>query len=126
MELNVNSVNKKGLLMKTNGNTVIITGSIDCEKPSKFMTPFFNKVHNEVVKKKIKKIRVDITKLVFLNSAGIKEFVTWGVKLFDLPEELKYEIKYICNFDVPWQEASIELLVSLNSDLLNFEITSPK
>lgn len=122
MGLNVYSINENGVKMEVMDNTVTISGMIDCKDPGSFMSLFFEEVHSSAIRKQIKEVCVDITKLNFLNSSGIKEFVVWIMKLSELPDNQKYALKFICASDVKWQELSIGALVLLNSDFVSHEI----
>lgn len=111
-------VNEGNVQLRGEGDTVLISGNIDSQAPSKFLMPFFKDVHNEVISKNIKEIKLDIRKLNFLNSSGIKELVDWILKLDTLPEEQKYVITILTNPELLWQESSISTLVYLNTKLV--------
>jgi len=96
-----------------------MTGNVDSAQPGKFMLPFFNEVHESIVKNDIKEIEVDIKGLNFLNSSGIKEIVAWIMKLETIPANKQYKIKFLCNKDLLWQESSISTILFLNPDLIS-------
>jgi hypothetical protein len=122
MGLNIYSVNESGVSMNFEGETVTISGSIDCLDPGTFMSPFLNDAHEYVLKEEMNSVSVDILNLNFLNSSGIKEFVNWIMKLEFLEEEKKYEIKFLCNHEYLWQEPSIRTLAFLNPDYVKMEL----
>jgi hypothetical protein len=101
-----------------NNDTLLISGSIDGRDPGKFLNPYFTRLHEAIINSGIKEINVDLTKLTFLNSSGIKEFVEWIMKIESLNENKKYNITFLTNSDLLWQESSISTLVYLNPILL--------
>ncbi|MBN2444737.1 MAG: hypothetical protein JXJ04_25500 [Spirochaetales bacterium] len=118
-DLNVKSVSESGIEMKTEGNTIIFSGSINHPRPQVFMEPFMDAVHDNIVEKKIKEVNFDITDLRFLNSSGIREIVDWVLKMSKLPDSEKYMINFICSKQHKWQESSITTLIYLNQNYTN-------
>ena len=121
MGLNIYSVNESGVSMKFEDQTVTISGSIDCKTPGVFMAPFLEEVHKYILKHEMQSVNVDIFKLNFLNSSGIKEFVNWIMRLELIPNGEKYHLKFICNHEFLWQEPSIRILTFLNSESVKME-----
>ena len=118
-EIKVDPISNSGIEMKAGGNTVFISGSINHPKPGEFMEPFIQKVHESILENNMLEIKVDITKLKFLNSAGIRELVDWVMKLNHLPEQKKYKIQFLCSSEHKWQESSMSTLIYLNSTYLS-------
>ena len=122
MESNVYCLNESGVAMKFDGHVVTFSGDIDCLEPGKFMAPFLNNVHDFILKKKLKEVKVDITELNFLNSSGIKEFADLILNLERLPDDQKYILKFLCSKDILWQEQSMFALTFLNIDLVKIDM----
>ena len=120
-EITVKTINESGVELKADGTTVTISGSINHPKPGVFMEPFIEEVHNSIVANGIKAINVDITNLRFLNSAGIREFVDWVMKLNELDIDKRYSIKFICSSEHKWQESSMSTLIFLNAEYTSKE-----
>lgn len=120
-DITVKTVSESGVELKAEGTSVIISGSINHPKPGVFMEPFIEDVHNSVIASGIKAIQVDITNLRFLNSAGIREFVDWVMKLNELDVDKRYSIKFICSSEHKWQESSMSTLIFLNSEYTSKE-----
>jgi hypothetical protein len=118
-ELEIAPVTIGSVEMKASGTTVYFSGSINHPKPGDFMEPFIRETHDAIVGNNIREIRVDITKLRFLNSAGIRELVDWVMKLGSLPEDLKYRMQFVCNPEYKWQESSMATLIYLNPGYLS-------
>jgi anti-anti-sigma factor len=68
-----------------------------------------------------KSVVVDLTKLEFVNSSGIKHFVTWIRNASELAEPAAYEIKLVSNPLLPWQRRSLEALRCFNPKLVSVE-----
>jgi hypothetical protein len=115
-EIKARTVKDSGVELKTEGTSVIISGSINHPKPNIFMEPFLQEVHDNILAKAIKAVDVDITDLQFLNSSGIREFVDWVMKLNELEEEKKYTIKFLCNAEHKWQDSSLSTVTFLNPE----------
>ena len=113
-EITIDPISNSGIDMKAKGTTVFISGSINHPRPGEFMEPFIQKVHDQIVEKSIPDIKVDITQLKFLNSAGIRELVDWVMKLNHLADDKKYKIQFVCSSEHKWQESSISTLIYLN------------
>lgn len=122
MPLNIHAINQEGLMMKFEGKTIFIGGSIDCIEPGVFMHPFFEEVHQFILNNKMTEIEINIKELSFLNSSGIKEFVELIMKQEILSETQRYKIKFICNPEYPWQEMSTQTLSLLIPDTVIVEI----
>jgi hypothetical protein len=120
-DINIPTINKSGIEMKVTKNTVFFSGSINHPKPGEFMEPFIQNVHDSIVSNHIKEIKVDITQLRFLNSAGIRELVDWVMKMSSLPDDKRYKIQFICSTEHKWQESSMSTLIYLNADYLTKE-----
>ena len=116
MAIDAKKVNVANVEMRTEEDTVFISGTIDVPKPGEFMLPFLEEVHNNIISKKIKKVEADLQKLEFLNSSGIKELVSWLLKLEELSNEQIYTIVFIYNPSISWQEMSLKTLILLNEE----------
>ncbi|OHD05401.1 MAG: hypothetical protein A2086_13655 [Spirochaetes bacterium GWD1_27_9] len=116
MALTPKKVVEGNVELKAEGDTIFINGNIDCQGPGKFMNPFFSDVHNDILKNSMKNVKLDIRKLTFLNSSGIKELVEWIMKLDILSDAQKYTITILTNPEFMWQESSISTLVYLNTN----------
>jgi len=116
--MDINSIYEKGISLECIENRVFIKGNIESKMPGEFMTPFFDQLHNQIIKENIKELYVDITGLTFLNSNGIKELAKWLMKILILPQENQYKVIFICDRKMVWQETSITTLTFLNPNLI--------
>ena len=124
MAIDAKKVNVANVEMRTEENTVFISGTIDVPKPGEFMLPFLEEVHNNIISKKIKKVEADLQNLEFLNSSGIKELVSWLLKLEELSSNQIYTIVFIYNPSISWQEMSLQTLILLNEEQVELKAMS--
>ena len=95
------------------GNTIKFSGCIDLQDPEPIITPFFNKIHDQIIKLDIKEVNLDFKELSFLNSSGIKTITKWIMKITILPENKKYKMKLLYSEDITWQRTSLMILTYL-------------
>ena len=72
-----------------------------------------------------KSVVLDLTKLEFVNSSGIKHFVTWIRNASELAEPAAYDIKLVSNPLLPWQRRSLEALRCFNPKLVTIQTAQP-
>ena len=53
MAIDAKTVNVGNVEMRTEENTVFISGTIDVPKPGEFMLPFLEEVHNNIISKNV-------------------------------------------------------------------------
>ncbi|MCK5242406.1 hypothetical protein KAR34_08135 [bacterium] len=119
--LNIKPIESNGIRLQAKDDTVTISGSVDISNANKNLLTFFEEVHKNIQAKHMRKVFVDVTELKFINSAGIKEIVTWIMKLNDMPEKERYTIVFQCNPEISWQELTITSLVWLNQKYIKSE-----
>lgn len=100
--------------LRVEGETVFVVGEIDQLSPRDFMAGFIEIVHNMVLGEGLLEVRVDVTSLAFLNSSGIKEFLSWILRRNRLPAEKKYKINFIFDPAVAWQPITLPRLRDLD------------
>ncbi|MCH5149439.1 MAG: SiaC family regulatory phosphoprotein [Spirochaetales bacterium] len=115
----IETVQEDDVTLSFKEDTVHISGNIVQMKPELYMQNFFKELHQYVLEHKIKRIYVNITKLKFLNSAGIKVLIDWIILITELPEDEKYQLFFICNSKSFWQETSINTLAIIDSHIVN-------
>lgn len=112
--------------LKLMNHTVTISGVIDELNPGEYLKPFFEEVHNSVIKeneifndKAIKNLVVDIKMLDFINSSGIRELVKWILKITKLSEDQQYKLQFKINKNLNWQVKLIGTLKILSHRLID-------
>lgn len=88
-------------------------GCIDLQDPDPVITPFFNKVHDQVLETGIKEVILDFKDLNFLNSSGIKTITKWIMKIPTLADDKKYKMKLVYSEEITWQRTSLMILTYL-------------
>ncbi len=78
-------------------------------------------VHTEAVAQKVTEVVLDLTQLEFLNSSGIKHFVTWLQVASDLPEDAGYRIRIVGSATFIWQRRCFETLRCFAPRLVSVE-----
>jgi hypothetical protein len=100
--------------LRVDGETVFVVGEIDQLSPRDFMAGFIEVVHNMALGEGLMEVRVDVTGLVFLNSSGIKEFLSWILRRNRLPVERRYRINFLFDPTVAWQPITLPRLRDLD------------
>lgn len=77
--------------------------------------------HAEAQRLGVKEVVIDLTELEFLNSSGIKHFVSWLRDASLLPAESSYGIRLISSPLVPWQRRSLNALQCFAPKLLTID-----
>ncbi len=78
-------------------------------------------VHVEAQRLAATEVVVDLTRLEFLNSSGLKHFVSWLSSVGSLPDGTSYRIRLISSSTVPWQRRSISALRNFAPKLLTVD-----
>ena len=121
LELEKVKIQVNALENDAEGIHLAIQGDIDMEDPSLEITPYLLEIHGHIVQGGKKNVSLDFTELGFMNSSGIRSFVTWFMKLNELDEERMYKIKLIYDKSVTWQDSSIPVLQKLQPDNITVE-----
>ncbi|ACG72201.1 conserved hypothetical protein [Anaeromyxobacter sp. K] len=89
------------------GTRVLFRGTISTVNPATVLNPFLDAVHEEVVKKGERAVRVDLRELEFCNSSGFKAFIHWIQRIQALPEAQRYGLRFLSNPARKWQKTSL-------------------
>lgn len=100
--------------LRVEADTVFIAGEIDQLSPRDFLGGFFEIVHNMAIGESLGEVKVDLTRLAFLNSSGIKEFLSWILQRNRVPPEKKYRINFLFDPTVTWQPITLPRLRDLD------------
>ena len=99
MRIVIPSIRTEKMTLVAEEQTVKIKGRLDVQFPKQTLGLFLNNLHKEVCKKNGDMIYLDITELSYVNSASIREFLSW--LLFVLKLNKKDHIK---NKITGWQK----------------------
>ncbi len=94
-----------------NDDVLFFAGEIDCVDPSKYLTPFFKNVLENISSV----ITLNFENLEFINSSGIKCIVS-----FILEKDQETRAVFVIDPDKTWQIKTLEIVQSLDED--NIEI----
>ncbi|MCK5242410.1 hypothetical protein KAR34_08155 [bacterium] len=119
--LTIPAVKHGDFVIKAFKNIVEISGNIDTLTVEHCLKAFFEQANTMILLQNIKAVRVDVKKVAFINSKGIKEFATWVLKQKETPTDKKYTITFQCNPDVEWQKLNFSVLKHLNPDYVQIE-----
>ena len=98
-----------------------LNGEIDMQDPDSSILPYFESIHDEVVKNDVKLIQLDFVPLKFLNSSGIKVLIKWVQKILVLPPNNSYKVQILAKEDVAWQSNCLSLLSLLAPQLITIK-----
>jgi hypothetical protein len=102
--------------LRVEGDTVFVAGEIDQLSPRDFMAGFLEIVHNMALGEGLTVVKVDVTELAFLNSSGIKEFLSWILRRNRIAPEKKYRINFVFDPTVAWQPITLPRLRDLDPE----------
>lgn len=97
-------------VLKAQFDLIQILGDIDARDPRHSLGHFLNEVHEKIISEKIKLVKVDVRKLGFINSVGIKEFTNWIAKVDQLTEAQVYKIQFLLDKNIQWQKNTFTAL----------------
>jgi len=114
------------VVLRVDGDTVFVAGEIDQQSPRDFMAGFLEIIHNMALGEGLAEVKVDVTALAFLNSSGIKEFLSWILRRNRIPPERKYRINFLFDPSVSWQPVTLPRLRDLDPEgILLTPVTPP-
>jgi len=99
--------------IEVSGNMVKFSGCIDLQDPEPIISPFFDKIHKQIVDQNIKEVSLDFKALTFLNSSGIKTITKWVMKIPNLTDDKKYKMRLLYSEEITWQRTSLMILTYL-------------
>jgi hypothetical protein len=82
---------------------------------------FLAAAHERVTRDSLRKIVVDIRELAFLNSSCLKSLVGWILRIKDMAPDRRYQVTFISNPQLNWQQRSLFAISSLAPDLVGIE-----
>ena len=109
-------VNKKikiHIIDKLDGVCVKFKGEIEKKNSSTFLEPLFEKIHLGSVKCNFSEVILDFKELRYMNSNGIKAVAQWIMRLSELDDSQKYQIRIFYNKKISWQNTSLHTLTFL-------------
>ncbi|MCK5242411.1 hypothetical protein KAR34_08160 [bacterium] len=112
--LDVGTIHQGNITLQARDETITLTGSIDMVSADEFLRSFFDTTTHNILKHKLKAVKVDVKNLTYINSSGIKELAAWILRLKELADEQKFKIIFQCDLSLEWQERTFKVMVWLN------------
>lgn len=112
-DLSLEKLADEKFFINVSGTNVIFDGCIDLQNPDPVITPYFEKIHEQIISNDIKEVTLDFKNLNFLNSSGIKTITKWIMKIPTLPDDKKYKMKLYYSESITWQHTSLKILTYL-------------
>ena len=100
---------------------IIFKGIIDNPYPEKFITPFLDKIHNQLIESNQTILICNMKSLDFINSSGLKCFVNWILNLKKIEKTKQYKIVLLLNPSESWQKKSFSVISLLYKDHIKIE-----
>jgi hypothetical protein len=101
--------------LRAEGDTVFVAGEIDQLSPRDLIAGFVEIVHHMALGEGLMEVKVDVSELEFLNSSGIKEFLSWILRRNRLPADRKYKMNFLFDPAVAWQPVTLPRLRDLDA-----------
>lgn len=92
MRIIIPSIRTEKMSLVADEQTIKVKGRLDAQFPKQTLGLFLDNLHNEVCHKSVDMIYLDITELSYVNSASIREFLSWLLFVLKLPETQKYKV----------------------------------
>jgi hypothetical protein len=101
--------------LRAEADTIFVRGEIGESSSRDFVAGFVEIVHHMALGERLGEVKVDVTELEFLNSSGVKEFLSWILRRDRLPPERKYRLNFLFDPTVPWQTVTLPRLRDLDA-----------
>jgi anti-anti-sigma regulatory factor len=99
---------------------VILKGSADTRVLT-HLDDLLGRVHEETVRAPRPEVVVDLRDLDFMNSSCFKLFLTWIMRVQELPEAGQYGIRILSDGDKHWQRRTLGALSSFATNIVRVE-----
>jgi hypothetical protein len=96
---------------------VALRGHADTQsKPE--LDRFLNVMASEATRLHVRRVKVDLSKVEFMNSSCIKGFVNWIGEIQELPADRQYHIHFVSDGAAQWQRRTLQALMVFGGDLI--------
>ncbi len=96
---------------------IAISGAIEMRDPGIVLNPYWNGLDDEIRKRGIKRVVVDMRDLNFMNSSGILTLVRWVTRVKGHGNK-PYQIDLQFDRNVTWQRTSVPTLAKLAPEIV--------
>ena len=92
MRIVIPSIRTEKMTLTADEQTVTIKGRLDTQFPKQTLGVFLDNLHQEICKRNCDLIHLNISDISYVNSASVREFLSWLLFAVKLPENQKYKI----------------------------------
>ncbi len=86
--------------------------------PSDVLLSYVTRVHQQVMEQGFSEVRLDFTKLEYLNSSGILLFLKWIKMIQGAPPEVRYTLHIVYTRERDWQRVGIVTVAKMATDVV--------
>jgi hypothetical protein len=97
---------------------VQILGEISMKDPSAVLMPHFEDIHRRALDRSLEEVRLDLTGLDYLNSAGILALIKWIKMVQDVPGDRRYKLHVVYTTEKNWQRIGIKTMCLMAEDVV--------
>lgn len=96
---------------------VAMSGAVEMRDPGVVLNPYWNGIDEEVLRRGIQRVEVDMRDLNFMNSSGILTLVRWVTRVKGHAGRA-YRIDLQFDRNVTWQRTSVPTLAKLAPEIV--------
>lgn len=113
--------------LSAQGDTVTLacTGTLDSNDSTAHLQPHLLALHGQLLESGVKKVVLDVTQVSYMNSSGVKCFMTWFIKAERLKEP-PYEIQIVFDPQRTWQYVSFTTMGRIAPKVLRTQSLSAR
>jgi hypothetical protein len=97
--------------------SVVLRGHADTRHKSE-LDRFLSVMAGEASRLRMRRVRVDLSRVEFMSSSCIKGFVNWIGELQELPVDRQYHICFVSDPGAQWQRRTLQALMVFGGDLV--------
>ncbi len=99
-------------------STLRVSGTIAVRDPATHVGKFFEQVHKGAIEDGLREVKVDISKLTFVNSSAIRIFLDWASWLGAVEPAKRYKLEFLTSKNVTWQRTAFPTIVMLTRNMV--------
>jgi hypothetical protein len=92
---------------------ISVLGAVEMRDPGEVLNPYWNRIDDEIIKRSLKRVEVDLRDLNFMNSSGILTLVRWITRAKNHSDSDSYQMVLRYDRNVTWQRSSVPTLAKL-------------
>jgi len=101
--------------------TLHMAGTLAMRDPSADLGGFLRAVHSAAMEHRLSSVRVDVSRLTFVNSSSIRLFIDWATWVREANEQRRYRLVFVTDRHVTWQKTAFSAIRSLASQVVDVE-----